>query len=131
MSTKINHIEIHNMEEFLKNGYNFRGGTIQNIDFTHHEINWKSLDLAESVFLGCRLTDNQKNQISIEGATIFPEQPHLSFNPYRSNLYSWQELYEEIKPEISVDLEIYNHFSNTKFNPTMMEALYQLSLIHI
>lgn len=117
--------EIHNMGEFLEAGYNLKNATIQNIDFTNQEINWKSLDLENATFLGCKLNKNDYKEIIDQGGVLFPHKTDLPYKPYRSQLYTWQELYKETKEGHSIDLEIYNHFSASKYAPSMMEALLQ------
>jgi len=117
--------EIHSLKEFLKSGYNLQNATLQSIDFTSSKINWHALKLENSVFLGCKLTQEEKFTILEKGGIIFPEFPDLVYNPYRSFLYTWQELYKEVKPDRSLDLEIYEHFSTHKYAPSMIEALCQ------
>jgi len=117
--------EIHTIKDFLNSGYNLANATIQDIDFSLAKINWNTLDLTNAVFLGCELTKEEKLTIIEAGGTIFPKQNDVPYNPFRSSLYTWQELYEETSPTISIDLEIYEHFSKHKYNPSMMEALNQ------
>ncbi len=125
ISPKFTVKEIHSLQEFLKSGYQLNYATIQDIDFSSVEINWKTMELKHAVFLGC--TMSQRDQITIieNGGIIFPKLPDLCYKPYRSNLYTWQELYEESSPDKTIDLEIYEHFSDTKYAPTMMESLCQ------
>lgn len=117
--------EIHNHQEFLKSGYILNHATIQNIDFTSLEINWNTIDIDHAVFLGCKLSHDDHIQILNNGGMIFPKPKGLAFSPYRSQLYTWQELYNETESGKSIDLEIYEHFSNTKYAPSMMQSLYQ------
>jgi len=117
--------EIHSLEELLESGYKLSLATIQNIDFTTSKINWHALDLENAVFLGCKLNQVDKIAIIEKGAVIFPEFPHLVYNPYRSSLYTWQELYRAAPQNSTIDFEIYNHFSKHKYSPTMIEALCQ------
>ena len=117
--------EIHSLEDFLDNGHLLDHATIQNIDFISLEINWNTLDINNAVFLGCTLSANDQIQIIQNGGLIFPEPKGLSFKPYRSHLYTWQELYKVTNTGKSTDLEIYEHFSKTKYAPSMMESLYQ------
>lgn len=117
--------EIHSLEELLESGYKLSQATIQNIDFTASKINWHALDLENAVFLGCKLKQEDKLAIIEKGAVIFPEFSNLVYNPYRSSLYTWQELYQEVHQNSSIDFEIYKHFSKHKYSPTMIEALCQ------
>lgn len=117
--------EIHSLEELLENGYQLSNSTVQNIDFTASTINWHGLELKNTVFLGCKLRKEDKISIIEKGAVIFPKIQNLVYNPYRSSLYTWQELYQETDSKKSTDLEIYEHFSTHKYSPSMMEALCQ------
>lgn len=117
--------EIHSQQEFLNSGHLLDNATIQNIDFTSLNLNWNSIDIENAVFLGCTLSANDQIQIIQNGGLIFPEPKGLAFKPYRSHLYTWQELYRETTSGKSTDFEIYEHFSNTKYAPSMMESLYQ------
>jgi predicted Rossmann-fold nucleotide-binding protein len=117
--------EIHTHQEFLNSGYLLNNATIQNIDFSSIDINWKTVDIVNAVFLGCKFSEKDQVQIIQNGGLIFPEPSGLSFKPYRSHLYTWQELYEETDSGKSTDLEIFEHFSDTKYAPSMMESLYQ------
>jgi len=117
--------EIHSYQELLKAGYNLRGATIQSIDFEGLEINWHALDLEHTAFLGCNLSTAEKVLIIERGGMVFPKLTELPYKPYRTELYTWRELYEEASPGITIDYEIYKHFSKNKYSPTMMEALSQ------
>lgn len=117
--------EIHSLQELLKAGYNLRHATIQSIDFTATKVNWHRLDLECAVFLGCQLTKEDKVSIIEKGGIIFPEFPDLVYNPYRSSLYTWQELYQVSQPNSTIDFDIYEHFSASKYSPSMVEALCQ------
>lgn len=117
--------EIHSYKEFLNSGYGLSNCTIQNIDFTSHQINWDTLELDNTVFLGCSLSQEDTINIIKKGGYIFPKNDKLPYNPYRDKLYTWQELYKETSPTVSIDLEIYNRFEKTKYDPTMMESLWQ------
>ncbi len=117
--------EIHSLKELLQSGYNLQNATIQSIDFTKAKMNWHALDFENAVFLGCKLSREDKITIIDKGGIIFPEISKLPYKPYRSALYTWQELYQEQSLDRSVDLEIYEHFSESKYSPSMIEALSQ------
>jgi len=118
------HLEIHNIDDFLANGYNFRNATIQGIDFTAIQLDWSSLDLHNAVLLGCNMTTTQLTAAIQSGALIFPEVEGLPYQKYRSQVYHWKELNEIIDGK-SRDLRIYEHFSNSKYDPSMIESLCQ------
>jgi len=118
--------EIHNIDDFLNNGYNFREASIHSIDFGRIDVQWESLDLHHSVFLGCTFSNEDYQLVFDRGGTIFPNIKGLPYNKYRSKLYTWQELYEvDVVSEQTIDLNIYNHFSESKYHPSVVESLCQ------
>lgn len=119
--------EIEDFASFLDNGYTYNECCFQSIDFSLSPINWKSLKMNECIFLGCKLSDNDMIALIKKGCLIFPEVPNLPFQPYRNNLYSWQELYtmSSISPGLTIDEEIYNRFNATKHKGSITEQLFQ------
>ncbi|MDF1698188.1 MAG: hypothetical protein P1U56_20235 [Saprospiraceae bacterium] len=117
--------EIHTLKEFLEGGYNLQNATIQNINFKGTSINWNSLTLNNAVFLGCTLDQNDKNTIIERGGVLFPKFSDLIYNPYRSSMYTWKELYAPYQDDATIDFQIYRHFSESKYSPSMVEALCQ------
>jgi len=122
---KRKHKEIHDLQAFMSNGHSLRDATIQQIDFTKLDLNWGTFDLSGSVFLGCTFKSSSYEKIVAAGGVIFPNIQGLPYQKYRSNLYTWQELYETAKSGNSVDLDIYNHFSDSKYDPSLLESLCQ------
>ena len=115
--------EIEGISEFLKNGYNIENCVVQDIDFRGLQINWKSVKLKGCCFLGCTFSADSLPYIYQE-ATVFPHPHNIPYQPYRKNLYSWQELAKGHE-KCSVDLDIYNHFSKYRHHHDVVEMLYQ------
>lgn len=101
--------------------------TVRNVDFTRSGISWMEISMGESSFLGCRFKSTDELILHEKGALLFPEVEGLPYNPYRVNLYTWQELMAGYTPEQdnSVDREIYDFFAKSRFNPEISQALYQ------
>ena len=97
--------------------------TLQNIDFTNANLNWRRATLKNTSFLGCTLTLEEEHILREKGAYIYPKQKGLPYNPYRETLYKWQDLMKGYDPlqDASTDLKIYEHFSKTRFNPNINE----------
>ena len=93
--------------------------TLQDLDLRTLEMDWQSLELSHTTFLGCDLTAAQRAMFGAGGALIFPRPEGLPYNPYRRGLYTWQELMEGYDPKDDqcTDLRIYKHFSKSRFNP--------------
>jgi len=101
--------------------------TLQHIDLTSHSIDWSTLVFAKTTFLACKMSIEEEVLLRRKGATIFHTLDNLPYNPYRESLYTWQELMEGYEPgnDQSIDIQIYNHFSATRYNPNVREALCQ------
>ena len=100
---------------------------IQDVNFTTQKINWEDYNLSNTTFLGCNFKQNEAINLIERGAFVYPKFKDLPYNPYRSKLYTWQELMEGYDPnnDQSVDLKIYQHFKKNKYNPSVSEALAQ------
>lgn len=100
---------------------------LRDIDLKEAGIDWMSVHLDHTIFMGCQLNSPDALIIQEKGGFIFPLVPGLPYNPYRNKLYSCHELMEGFSEEEdnSVDYRIYKHFSKTRFNPDIREALTQ------
>lgn len=119
--------EIKTFKHFLDNGLSLKNCTLQALDFSKVSVNWSILDIEQTTFLGCHLTEAAELALRQKGAIIYPAPENIPYNPFRNQLYSWQELMEGYAPgnDHSIDLKIYNHFSHNKFTPSINEALWQ------
>ena len=127
---KINEIVLDSFEAVLTrlgDQKTLGGCVLRDIDLRGKGLEWMSLDLNGSMFMGCQLDPADKLVIQEKGGFIFPVVPGLPYNPYRNKLYSCQELMEGYsdQEDNSVDYRIYKHFSETRFNPDIREALTQ------
>lgn len=119
--------EIEDFGEFLASGYSFQDTCFQKIDFTRININWDRLTFTDCVFLGCKLESKVIQILTHSGCLIFPEIKGLPFDVYRSELYTWKELYKTTSPssDTTVDEKIYEHFNKNKHNGNILEHLFQ------
>ena len=118
--------EIESFEEFLNQGYQFKGCCFQNINFQKAGINWKSVQIENCIFLGCAIDNEDVGHILGSGSLIFPKVKGIPYNVYRSGLYTWEELYKINESHgITIDEIIYHHFSSNKHNGNITEYLYQ------
>lgn len=119
--------EIESFFGLLKANHNLGQVTLQHIDFTKVDINWKALDVSRATFLGCKLTDSDQLLLLSQGAMIFPNTEKLPYKPYRAKLYTYQELNSPspLDPARTIDLDIYEHFAQDRFSPSINEALFQ------
>ena len=120
---------IESITEFLSQKNSLRHAAIQGLNLSETSIDWKSLDLEGTIFLGCTFASiDDEWLIRSRGASVFPAFDGLPYNPYRSQLYTWQELMDGYDPDHdeSLDYRIYEHFiTQRRYNPDIREALAQ------
>lgn len=72
------------------------GWHVQSVDLRSRSTVLEKLRPAGSVFLGCEIEGKIERRMRGGGALVFPEIPGLPFDPYRGELYEWDELYAGI-----------------------------------
>jgi len=127
LSKKESPRELMSREMLLKYCPNLDGTTVINLDLTETEIDWVALSCKNTTWLGCRFPEGVSKKLQKKGALVFPKISGLPYNPYRSNLYTWNELLDgyDDKADNSKDFSIYSHFTSTRHNPPITEALAQ------
>lgn len=101
--------------------------TIQGVDLEAVDIPWSSLECEQLTIISCTLPAWLEMYLRKKEVMIFPGVSGLPYDPFRTDLYSWQELMA-VSPSgtySSWDEEVYAHFSEKRFNPGLREALYQ------
>jgi predicted Rossmann-fold nucleotide-binding protein len=73
------------------------GCRVQAVDLVERGWELRTADVADTVFLGCVLSDSVAADLRQRGAMVFPPMPNLPFDPYRSSLYTADELYDGIR----------------------------------
>ncbi len=109
------------------NGRSLKNCTLRAIDFTGADMNWPDWQIDNTTFLGCVLPIEDEILLRRRGAYIYTAPADLPYNPFRTDLYTWQELmygFTEVEDN-STDLHIYRHFFGSRFNPSINEALWQ------
>ncbi len=112
---------------YLKKEPDLSHCTLQALDFSDMPVDWQRFTILDTAFLGCQLSKAEESQLIQMGAYIYNAPSALPYNPFRKKLYNWQELMEAYRKEKdeSIDYHIYQHFSATKFNTPINEALWQ------
>lgn len=132
MHTEIDSPEL--LSELLSKKQSLDRVVFQCLDLRLHTPQILTRSLKEAVFLGCQLDPEVIAHANAQGALIFPEIAGIPFRPYRSTLYTVDELmvgYIAGKPETfwkqSTDAKIYQHFIGSKFaqKVPIMETLAQ------
>lgn len=73
-----------------------RGWRLHGVDLRRRTNALCALDPQGALVLGCRLTARAAGHLRDRGAVVFPELPDVPVDPYRSALYSPDELYADI-----------------------------------
>ncbi|MEM6763999.1 MAG: hypothetical protein AAF655_03710 [Bacteroidota bacterium] len=119
--------DLDKLREHIKKQGNLSHCTLIGLKLEGEAIDWHTFDCMNTNLLGCELEENNERILLHNGAQIFRKPEHLPYDPFRKQLYSWQELMEGWSPtaDNSLDHAIYQHFSASRFNPGLTEALFQ------
>lgn len=97
------------------------GCAVQNLDLRHLDLDRLTRCVQGTLFLGCRLPPGGAGRLTDAGAIVMPHLPELPYDPYRTRLYTWRDLYDD-----DFDLRVYQHFvASGGHQPGMLEALAQ------
>lgn len=115
------------LENHLSTHGNINRCTIQGIDLESMDLSWETFECDQLTIISCILPEWLEIYLRKKEVMIFPEISGLPYDPFRSELYSWQELMASSSSGeySSWDEEVYAHFKEKRFNPGLREALYQ------
>lgn len=130
MNQKKREIFIRNIQEwekFLRLKKKFRQIFVQDINFKKKETDFSGLELKNTTFFGCKLNREQTKDLVNAGAFVYPKFEQLPYNPNRQQLYTHQELLAKFDEDsqTSVDLRIYESFKETRYTPSIQDAMAQ------
>lgn len=113
-------------KSLLSQTHDLTGKVIQNINFSKLKTDWTKLITENAVFLGCNFKKEDALYLISTGSQVYPKFSNLPYNPHRSDLYTWQELLQKVNGDsITYDEKIYKHFTESKYNPSLEEAMAQ------
>ena len=98
------------LEELVASGArSMSGWRLQGLDLTGHGEALRTLDPEGALFLGCRLLPPDEESLRARDALVFPGIPGVPFDPYRSALYSPDELYAGLEGgyDTTLDARVY------------------------
>ncbi len=93
------------------------GYRVQSVDLTDRTEALLATEAAETVFLGCPMSEEAEAKVRADGALVFPPVPNLPFNPYRGLVYTPDSLFEGLAEggyEATPDALAYAWFQQTK-----------------
>src|SRR5947207_273036 len=103
-------------ERHLRSGSSFRNVVIQGLDLRGFTREIVASSLEGSVFMGCELGKEALQSALQQGAMIFPPFLGLPYQPYRSRLYTIEEIcagFDPARPETyaeTPDARVYAHW---------------------
>ncbi len=90
-------LEVEDLESFDRmlaaGAVHLQGWHAQSLDLRGRASALAGLDVEGAIFLGCTFDEGMEDALRRRGALIFPRLTGVPFNPYRSTLYSPDELY--------------------------------------
>lgn len=113
--------------EWTKNTKDLSHLVIQDVNFCEKKVNWEEFKYHNTSFLNCKFKKGQAIELISLGAFVFPKFGGLPYNPYRTTLYTHQELLQGYSPveDNSVDFKIYQKFKESRYTPPLYEAMAQ------
>ncbi|HVG58680.1 MAG TPA: hypothetical protein VNA24_09005 [Hyalangium sp.] len=103
-------------ERHLRSGSSFRNVVIQGLDLRGFTREMVAASFEGAAFMGCELEQEALRAALLQGAMIFPPFLGLPYLPYRSRLYTIEEIYagfDPARPETyaeTPDARIYAHW---------------------
>jgi predicted Rossmann-fold nucleotide-binding protein len=125
--------EIHDaatLARFLDTAASLEDVVLCGLDLRPHSARLRALAVRNGVLLGCVLEPEDLAFVVQGGALVFPRVTGLPYEPWRTTLYTPEELFDVLDPDDPctycecVDARIYAHFRRTggADEPPMLEA---------
>jgi predicted Rossmann-fold nucleotide-binding protein len=117
--------------ELLRSTDSLAGVVVWGLDLRPHVEALRGANLRDAILLGCELDPADLAGCVERGALVFPRLPELPYEPWRTRLYSPEELFEAFDRSDpcrycdTLDARVYRHFRETggADEPSMIEAL--------
>jgi hypothetical protein len=109
----------------------FKDTVLQGLSLANLCVDWSKLNLEHAAFLGCHLSSlDEEQQLRKLGARVVPPFEDLPYSPFRTTLYTPDELMEGYDEDDaknqSLDARINRHFDDHGgHDPDILEALAQ------
>ena len=102
------------------------------LDLRDAQLDWSIARLESTMFLGCRLPDGESDRLVARGAGVLSALDHLPFRPFRSALYTYDELMagHEAGAHATLDARIGAWFteSSTNVHDAVVRALHDATI---
>ena len=102
------------------------------LDLRDAQLDWSIARLRSTMFLGCLLPDGESDRLVARGAGVLSALDHLPFRPFRSALYTYDELMSghEAGARATLDARIGTWFteSSTNVHDAVVRALHDATI---
>jgi predicted Rossmann-fold nucleotide-binding protein len=89
-----------------------------------HSSYWERVEIHNTYFLGCAFDPKSERLLQQKGAIVLPRFDGLAYDPYRTTLYTPDELMKKMPNGETLDQSIYSEFvAKGKFPPNVIEAV--------
>lgn len=117
---------IRSLREFERAGTDLKATVVKGLDLTHLDSGfWDGADVEDTYFLGCTFRNKEvENRLENKRAFLLRRFDGLEYEPYRSTLYSPDELMTKTASAETKDDDIYKKYvAKGKSSPNLIEAL--------
>lgn len=104
---------------FLESATSLANVVVQNLDLRPHAAALRGLDVRDGVLLGCEIEPIDLADVVTRGALVFPRLRGLPYEPWRTTLYTPDELFAGFAIDDpctycdTLDARVYGHFRAT------------------
>ena len=100
-----------------------RAAAVVGLDLHDERLDWSEGRLEGATFFGCRFPSGVSDLLTASGAAMFPPLSELPFQPYRTDLYRYDELTSRHERGVaeSLDVQISSWFASS--SPTSLPNL--------
>ena len=119
-------VEIESLAEFdqhLATTSSLHNWVVQSVDLRRRSLALSKVTVAGAIFLGCHMPRALEDDLTNRGAFVFPQLPHLRFNPYRAALYTANDLYDAPSYAATTDGQVYAWYKAQGAVPALPSSL--------
>ena len=102
------------------------------LDLRDAQLDWSAARVRSTLFLGCLLPDGESDRLGARGAVVLSGFRDAPFQPYRADLYTYDELMagHERGARATLDAQIGTWFTNssTSLHDAVLRALHDATI---
>jgi predicted Rossmann-fold nucleotide-binding protein len=105
-----------------------RDTTVIGLDLRHESFDWAAVRLNRTVFLGCTLPAGVGELLANDGAGVLRAPDGLPFDPFRTDLYSYDELTAGERPHLDDRIAAWFAASTMRAHDEVVRALHDATM---